>query len=186
MRRTFLQVCLVCFCTTSVWADEQEARSVRFPRDASVLDVQRDFGARGDGRQDDTEALQRAIDASCGLGDDPRNRGKTNVVWLPNGTYRVTRTLVVKSALGPWLYGETRDGVVIRLDDGASGVRSVLRTHPNDDGPTSADWFMRNLRHFTIDVGDNPEVDGIRYYATNTGCLQDVRLIGRGKVGINA
>jgi hypothetical protein len=39
---------------------------------------------------------------------------------------------------------------------------------------------------FTVDVGDNPEVDGIRYFATNTGTLQDVRVIGNGKVGINA
>lgn len=157
-----------------------------FPRDASVLDVQRDFGAKGDGRTDDTAALQQAIETSCGSGSPTIGRGKTNAVWLPNGTYRLTKTLVVKTALGPWLYGESRDGVILKLDDGVNDVTCVLRTHPNDDGPTSADWFMRNLRHFTIDVGNNPDVDGIRYYATNSGCLQDVRVIGRGKIGINA
>lgn len=155
-----------------------------FPQDASVLDVRRDFGAKGDGKTDDTEALQRAIEASCG-NDKERRGGKTNALFLPNGTYRVTKPLVVKTALGPWLYGESRDGVVIKLDDGVKEVTSVLRTHPNEKGPTSADWFMRNLRHFTIDVGNNPETDGIRYYATNSGCLKDVRVIGRGKVGVN-
>ncbi len=156
----------------------------RFPFDACVLCAKGDFGAVGDGKADDTEALQMAIDASCGLSD--KHRGKTNALWIPNGVYRVTKTLVVKSALGPWLYGQSRDGVVIKLDDGVMGVTCVLRTHPNEQGPTSADWFMRNLRHFTVDVGNNPEVDGIRYYATNSGTLGDVRVIGNGKVGINA
>jgi hypothetical protein len=153
---------------------------VAFPKDAAALDARRDFGAKGDGKADDTEALQKAIDASCGVG------GASRVLFLPNGVYRVTGTLVVKNPLGPWLYGESRDGVIIRLDGGIKGVNSVLRTHPNESGNTSADWFMRNLRNFTVDVGDNPETDGIRYYATNSGILQNVRVIGRGKVGVNA
>ncbi|MDX1963158.1 MAG: glycoside hydrolase family 55 protein [Pirellulales bacterium] len=154
-----------------------------FPRDASVLDARRDFGAVGDGKADDTAALQAAIDASCGT--DPKFRGKSNLLFVPKGTYRVTNTLVVKSALGPWVWGESRDGVIIKLDDGVKNVNSVLRTHPNEKGPTSADWFMRNLRNFTIDAGNNPQTDGIRYYATNSGCLQNVRVIGQGKVGVN-
>jgi hypothetical protein len=155
-----------------------------FPADECVVNVQTVFGAKGDGVTDDTEALQRALDASSGSLDGFRD--KSNLVYLPNGVYRVTKTLVVKRPLGPWLYGQSRDGVVIRLDDGVQGVSCVLRTHPNEQGPTSADWFMRNLRNFTIDVGRNPEVDGIRYYSTNTGCLQQVRVIGHGKVGVNA
>jgi hypothetical protein len=161
----------------------QEA-DYRFPYDACVLCAKGDFGAVGDGKADDTLALQAAIDASCGMNE--KHRGKTNVLWIPNGTYRVTKTLVVRSALGPWIYGQSRDGVVLKMDDAVTDVSCVLRTHPNEKGPTSADWFMRNLRHFTVDVGNNPEMDGIRYYATNSGTLADVRVIGRGKVGINA
>jgi len=152
-----------------------------FPSDPSVLDAKRDLGAKGDGVADDTEALQKGLDASCGLGAKV-----TKVLILPNGTYKVTATLVVKSALGPWLYGESRDGTVIRLADGAAGCNSVLRTHPNESGKTSADWFMRNIRNLTIDAGANPNTDGIRWYATNTGILRNVRVVGRGKIGINA
>src|SRR5687767_14163583 len=43
----------------------------------------RDFGARGVGSTDDTGAIQRAIDSL--------RRG--GVVYLPAGTYRITRTL---------------------------------------------------------------------------------------------
>lgn len=164
-------------------AAAEPAMRFTFPADVSVLDARRDFGAKGDGKTDDSEALQRAIEASCG--NDHRG-GRSNLLFLPNGTYRLTRSLVVKSALGPWLHGESRDGVILKLDDGAKDVTAVLRTHPNEKGPTSADWFMRNLRHFTIDVGNNPGTDGIRYHATNSGSLQHVRIRGNGKIGVNA
>ena len=153
---------------------------VVFPKDEAILDAKRDLGAKGDGIRDDTEALQKGLDASCGIA------GKTKVLYLPNGVYKVSKTLVVKNAIGPWLYGESRDGVIIRLVDNAKDCNSVLRTHPKEDGTTSADWFMRNIRHLTIDVGNNPSTDGIRYHATNSGILQDIKVIGRGKVGINA
>ncbi len=169
---------------TAVISAQAQTRAVAtrivFPKDASVLDAKRDLGAKGDGMTDDTDALQKGIDASCGEG------GATRVLYLPNGIYRVTRTLVVKSAIGPWIYGETRDGVIIRLDNGVKDCTAVIRTHPRETGPTSADWFMRNLYNFTVDVGNNPETDGIRWCATNTGIIKQVRVIGRGKIGINA
>jgi hypothetical protein len=152
-----------------------------FPDDPSVLNARRDFGAKGDGTADDTDALQKALDASCGIGT-----GRTAVLFVPAGTYRVTRTLVVRNSIGPWLYGESRDGTIIRLDDGVADCTSVLRTHPRESGETSADWFMRTVRNLTIDAGNNPETDGIRWYATNTGILHNVRVVGRGKIGINA
>ncbi|PRP77587.1 hypothetical protein PROFUN_00448 [Planoprotostelium fungivorum] len=57
-----------------------------------VIDV-RAMGARGDGNQDDTAALQLAIDsAGC------------RIVFLPAGTYRLTRTLFVPA--GTRMVGE--------------------------------------------------------------------------------
>jgi parallel beta-helix repeat protein len=50
----------------------------------------RDFGALGDGEADDTKAFQRAVDS--GRGD----------VYVPRGTYRLTRTIVVDlDRIGP-------------------------------------------------------------------------------------
>lgn len=157
-----------------------------FPDDQCVIDVKRDFGAKGDGVSDDTKALQAALDAGSGA-----EVKQHKIVYLPNGIYRIRETLVVNregsgAGLGPWLYGETRDGVVIRLDDRVEGVSSVIRTHPKDEGKTSANWFMRTVRNLTIDAGDNPETDGIRWYATNTGLLKDVRIRGNGPNGVNS
>jgi hypothetical protein len=169
---------------TSLYAQARggtSARACAFPTDSSVINAKRDLGAKGDGITDDSDALQKGLEASSGL-----DGGPTRVLYLPNGTYRVTRTLVAKSPIGPWVFGESRDGVVIRLDDAVPNCNSVLRTHPNESGPTSADWFMRKIHNLTIDVGDNPETDGIRYHATNSGILKNIRVIGKGKVGIHS
>lgn len=164
----------------SVWP---AAERCVFPDDPSVLNVKRDFGALGDGVTDDTAALQAGLAASSNRGRD----GGTGILYLPNGTYRVTNTLVVRSAVGPWVYGESRDGVVIRLADGVpTNVTAVLRTHPSDTDASSADFFMRNLRNVTLDVGANPHADGVRWYGNNSSLLKNVRVRGTGRVAINS
>lgn len=154
-----------------------------FPPDPSVLDVRRDVGAKGDGIADDTAALQAGIAASSHRGKD----NGTKILYLPNGTYRVTSNLVVNAGVGPWVYGESRDGVVIRLADGLpTNVTAVLRTHPSETQARSADFFMRNFRNLTIDVGRNPHADGIRWHGNNSSILKNVRVVGTGRVGINS
>jgi hypothetical protein len=159
---------------------------IAFPKDSSVLNVKDDCGAKGDGVADDTAALQKALDESCG----PKVK-KNRILYIPNGTYRLTGTLVVNkdtqgAGLGAWMYGESRDGVILKLDDNLKGVKSLLLTHPTDEGATSANWFFRNVRNLTLDVGNNPTTDGIRYMATNESLIQNVTIRGNGNVGINA
>ena len=54
-----------------------------------VLDVKRDFRARGDGSTNDTLAIQRALDAAHRLGAGAS-------VYFPSGTYRISKTLQVR------------------------------------------------------------------------------------------
>ena len=65
----------------------------------------RDFGAKGDGQTDDTDAFQTALDALS-------HSASPGVLKIPQGNYLISRTLVIEAA-----YGLTIQGV------GAGGYR---------------------------------------------------------------
>jgi len=69
-----------------------------------VFDVTQ-YGAKGDGVEDDSAAIRAAITA---VGE------KGGVVYFPNGTYNVSRALFVHTN-GTVLRGESRDGTEIRF-----------------------------------------------------------------------
>src|SRR2546423_1674587 len=59
------------------------------PDDAAAVSVTpSEFGVRGEGTTDDTDALQAAIDKAV-----EKTNGSGGVVFLPAGRYRLTRTL---------------------------------------------------------------------------------------------
>ena len=83
-------------------AEETSADSeIWVPPAPNALDAKRDFGAVGDGKADDTAALQKALD---GL-HDAVNKGKTSTLVIPPGTYRITNTLRMVSDLQITLTG---------------------------------------------------------------------------------
>ena len=77
------------------------------------FDVKR-FGARGDGKTDDTAAIQKAIDAAAEV---------SGGVWFPPGVYpsaKLTlRSNVALCAVPTWTYRRA-GGTVIRLCDEAA------------------------------------------------------------------
>ncbi len=84
-------------------------------------DAKKDFGAVGDGKTDDTAALQAALssllDANCSAVS----------LYLPRGTYRITGTLKLprkggREAIGLNIQGEDPDRTVIRWGGPAKGV----------------------------------------------------------------
>ena len=67
-----------------------DARISSLTPESRVIDVM-EMGAVGDGATDDTDALQAAITAAGAASDAP-------TVYLPAGTYRVSRSLVVNGS----------------------------------------------------------------------------------------
>lgn len=65
----------------------------------SWLDAKKNFGAKGDGKTDDTRALQAGLDAAA---TDPNH----SVLFLPAGAYRISRTLNLNNRLNLSLIGE--------------------------------------------------------------------------------
>jgi hypothetical protein len=180
-----------------------------FPADSGIVNV-RDYGAKGDGRTDDTAALQAAINAAG------PNTGaffwRTRIVFLPDGIYRVSGQLQRRYANGAFgsgmiLQGQSTTGTVIQLTDHASGFgnpaapRGVVMTTAKllDGTPTSGgkdytnkgegnDAYENFVENLTIDVGPgNPGAIGIDYLANNLGAVRDVRVTapqGSGAIGI--
>jgi len=154
-----------------------QAEDIRFPKDAGIIDVtQAPYYAKGDGKTDDTEAIQQAI-----LEHPNQNR----IIYLPNGTYLIRRPLHWPYDRNPEfshratiLQGQSRSGTVIRVADNATafgaGTRgaSVLWM----GGPPS--WRDRNaVRNLTIDTGDGNEgASGITLMANRQGGLKDVTI----------
>jgi hypothetical protein len=73
----------------------------------SWANVKTRFGAKGDGKTDDTRALQKALDS---LSVRPRgfnagDRGFTTI-YLPPGNYQISSTLVLKGKIGINIIGE--------------------------------------------------------------------------------
>ena len=182
----------------------------QYPADSGALNVL-NFGAKGDGQHDDTDALTAAI-AAAGTNTGP-SFWKTRIVYLPSGTYRVSRSLEKRYADGKFgsgmiLVGESETGTIIRLTDNAPGFdnatapRGVIMTTAKllDGTPTSGgkdytnkgegnDAYENFVENLTVDVGaGNPGAIGIDYLASNIGALRDVRVVApsnSGAIGIS-
>ena len=91
--------------------------TVRIP--GKVFDAKRDYGAKGDGKTDDTAAVQSAIDAA-------RKHGQGALAYLPSGDYAITKTLEVSGrdycfggsgTHSRLLWRRAEGGVLVRVND---------------------------------------------------------------------
>jgi hypothetical protein len=108
-------VSALCLLLTTIAAIAAEPKSDEefvgpFP---SWANVKTDFGAIGNGAADDTAALQKALDSF---------QQKSAVLYLPAGTYRITRGLTMTSHMFVTVTGEDLARTTIRWDGGNGGV----------------------------------------------------------------
>lgn len=173
---------------------------INLPNDAGVLNV-KDFGARGDGIHDDTDAINAALAASGG--DSGNKFWQNRTVYLPLGTYLVSAPLLKRYSDGSFasgfvLLGQSRQGTIIKLMDAAAGYQdasnpqAVMFTTSKlldparitaggrdyiglGEGDDAYGNFVENL---TINVGaNNPGAVGIDYLSSRLGAIRRVTLI---------
>ncbi|HEY1064653.1 MAG TPA: glycosyl hydrolase family 28-related protein, partial [Pirellulales bacterium] len=162
---------------------------VAFPATSGVVDVTKaPYFARGDGRTDDTAALQQALDDVMGL---------HKVLYFPAGTYLVSKTLTWKKknsagrdAWGKnYIQGRNVSKTIIRLQDGVFTDEKNPQSIMWCGGFGSADWFHNYIQDVTFDVGrNNPGAIGLQFYSNNSGAVRDCRILaaeGSGLIGLD-
>ncbi|MCX7044801.1 MAG: glycosyl hydrolase family 28-related protein [Candidatus Sumerlaeota bacterium] len=165
------------------------SENIIFPANSGVIDVTAaPYLAKGDGVADDTKAIQRA------LSDYP---AKGAIIYLPNGTYLISNTL--KWGAGQHdhekqkltvLQGQSCVGTIIRLKDACPGFTDPAK--PKEmvwTGGAPAQRFRNQIRNCTWHTGKgNPGAIGVRFFASNVGCLRDVDIRsgdGSGVIGLD-
>ncbi len=159
--------------------------NIVFPVDAGVLNV-KEFGAKGDGRTDDTAAIQAVLNAH------PNGR---RIIYLPNGTYLISKTITWPAGTAgkgdeykqTILQGQSESGVTIRLKDQAAGFAIAATPKPAIfTGPAPAQRFGNSIRNLTVDTGTgNPGAIGIQFNASNQGSLRHVTIQSGDGQGVN-
>jgi hypothetical protein len=181
---------LVLFATAAVgFADPLTAPPERrFPSTPFVVDVtQPPYNAKGDGVTDDTEALQSALNEHV---------GRHRLLYFPNGTYLVTRTLTwPKKWHGrdnwgkTFLCGQHRDRAILRLKDATFTDPAKPQAIMWCGGFGSADWFHNYVENLTFDVGQgNAGATALQFYSNNSGAVRDCRFLagaGSGTIGLD-
>jgi hypothetical protein len=127
-----------------------------------------DFGATGDGRTDDTEAIQRAVAEGDGM------------LVFDRGDYVISRPIVVELAESGRL-GMTGGGVATLVMTGAGPALDIIGTHRGSASPDSfEEGVMEGQRMPTISglevLGAHEQADGIRLSYTHAATLTGLQI----------
>ncbi len=158
------------------------------PPGSKWINVRTDLGLRGDGVTDDTAAL---------LAYSPESPHHAGTLYFPNGTYLFRDTLYLGNKRLV-LQGESRDGVVLRLMDGAPGFGDPEKPKPfvsynlafMDQSGNMGQAFKNSMFNMTLEVGaGNPGAVALHYLNNNQGTVANVRIRsldpeGAGRAGL--
>lgn len=130
---------------------------------ASIFFSVKDFGAFGDGFNDDTNAILSTVDASIDYGG--------GIVYFPQGTYRVTDELILSAtgSISPSLHilGEGNSSKI--LVDPTGTINQVFWIYGKySGGNPQLDWSDISIKGLHID-GNNKAKIGIEILAATAG-----------------
>ncbi len=188
-------VITACLLDNSTYLEAKNAfggEYIVYPSDANFVNVQ-DYGAKGNGEDDDTNAIRLAIQENL-------NQHKT--LFFPAGTYLISDMLEWKNEDDVFyafltFQGEGTTKTIIKLKDRAPGFTNSQSPKPmirpgsiesGEDG-TGNRAHSNYILDMTFDVGvDNPGAIGVDFIANNTGAMENVVIQssdGQGAVGLN-
>ncbi len=164
--------------------------SVHVPEDAGLANIKTDYGAKGDGKTDDTAAIRRAV---------AENLGRHRTLYFPPGVYVVSEPIDWKNEKGEWHAFLTWQGagmgqtfIYLRPGSVAFGSADKPRAVTSSGsipgmGGSNPVTGAGNRGHnnyimdMTFVVGeDNPGAVGVDFNASNTGAMENVRIVALG------
>lgn len=165
--------------------DAASVYTVRLDDPAAVYLTPESFPVKGDGVADDSDAVQQAIDKVGGGG----------ILFVPEGTYRLTKTVYVWPGVRLIGYGDTRP--VFKLAESTPGFQEGTGKYlfffsggrgrnggpPSDGNPGT---FYSAMSNIDIEIGPgNPAAVGVRFHVAQHCYLShmDFRL-GSARAGI--
>jgi hypothetical protein len=177
------------------------------PSGPGLIDVKARYGAKGDGKTDDTAAIQRAITENIGIDVKTNNPGST--LYFPPGTYVLSDTLWWKDSKGKltsWIsiQGSGSTQTFFRLRNNARGFdnpdkpKAIFYTSSANPNPCCGnepgvgnEGYRMMMEDFAIDVGKgNAGATAVRYQPNNMGAMRNVSLRSsdaqkRGAIGLH-
>ncbi|KAL1962380.1 hypothetical protein VTN77DRAFT_9719 [Rasamsonia byssochlamydoides] len=140
----------------------------------------KDFGAKGDGSTDDTDAINEAISSGnrCGEGCDSSTVTPA-IVYFPPGTYIVSKPII--QYYYTQFIGDALDLPVLKASPSFTGI-AVIDSDPYE--ASGANWytnqnnFFRSVRNFVIDLTAMPQSSGagIHWQVAQASSLQNIRF----------
>jgi hypothetical protein len=176
---------------------EQPSTFPTAPAEAHAVTV----AAQGDGKADDTDVLQKALDQAL----DATRHG---LVFLPSGTYRITRTLIVPTGVRLYGVGPTRPVILLgaKTPGFQQGVSTMIVFAGGDQYnvgqvpvpvPTivprdkvvrdaNSGSFYSAMSNVDIEIGPgNPGAAGVRFRMAQHAFLSHMEFrIGSGFAGV--
>ncbi|KAL1876708.1 hypothetical protein Plec18167_005116 [Paecilomyces lecythidis] len=140
----------------------------------------KDFGAKGDGSSDDTDAINEAISSGnrCGKNCDSSTVTPA-LVYFPPGTYVVSKPII--EYYYTQMVGDAVNIPTLKAAAGFQGIAVIDADPYNNDGSnwyTNQNNFFRSVRNFVIDISAMPQGSGagIHWQVAQASSLQNIRF----------
>ncbi|TLS29191.1 hypothetical protein PpBr36_00045 [Pyricularia pennisetigena] len=152
------------------------------PSSYTVFRSVKDFGAKGDGKTDDTAAINRAISEGgrCGPGSCNSTTTTPGLIYFPPGTYRITAPIV--NYYFTQIFGSPLCMPVIKPSADFVGAWVLDANQYQASGKLgwgSTNVFWRQVRNLVIDMTDlsvAADVAGIHWPSSQATSLQNIHV----------
>ena len=181
-----LPTLILCSCLAQALADSYYTQR---PNDPKAVYLSRpDFQVAGDGAADDADALQKAIDRV-------QETSGQGIVFVPEGRYRLSRTVHVWAGIRLIGYGKERPAFVLGektpgfQDGDGKYMIHFVSDRPAEGKPiqdANPGTFYSAMSNIDIEIKDgNPAAIGLRFHAAQHCYVAHADFrIGSGRAGI--